>query len=59
MSLEGGLEDVEKFFLAEASCLSKSSILANAAVSRCSNSVTRWANRSQFGHALRRIFMMR
>ena len=59
MSLEGGLEEVVESFREEASCLSNSSILANAAVSRLSNSATRRVNRSQFGHGPRRIFMMR
>ena len=59
MSLEGGLEDVDEFFRAEASCLSNSSILINAAASRLSISANREANRSQFRHAPRRILIMR
>jgi hypothetical protein len=59
MSLEGGFEEVDESFRAEANCLSNSSIRANAAASCLSNSATRSASRAQFRHFPCRIFMMR
>ena len=59
MSLEGGFEEVDESFRAEANSFSKSAILANAAASCFSNSATRSASRAQFRHFPYRIFMMR
>ena len=59
MSLEGGFEDVEESFRAEANRFSNAWIRANAAASCVSKSATRRANRLQFRHGARRIFMMR
>jgi hypothetical protein len=59
MSLEGGFEDVDESFRAEANCFSNCSIRANAVANCFSNSATRAVNRAHFRHGLRRIPMMR
>ena len=59
MSLEGGFEEVDESLRAEANCFSSSAIRASAAASFSSSSVTRAANRVQFRHGPRRIFMTR
>jgi hypothetical protein len=58
-SLDGGFDEVDESFRAAANCFSSSAILAGAAASCVSNSATRRADRGQFGHFLRRTFMMR
>ena len=49
MSLEGGFDEVEEFFRAEANSFSNCSIRANAAASCLSSSATRSASRARRG----------